>query len=130
MWKHLAFLSVLAAGGVHAQATVAAVPFPFHVGGVTRPQGYYRFIVSRGVLTVEPDNKSLPPVSVVTMTSEKPHRTGEMGIQFLRYGDVCFLSKVWTPDGVFGTVMTKEEKTIKAALKTKKRPPVTSLAGE
>jgi hypothetical protein len=53
-----------------------------------------------------------------------------MGIQFLQYGDVRFISKVWTPDGVFDMAVTKQEKTMKAAMRTKRRPPATTLAGE
>src|SRR5215831_14246016 len=120
MWKQLAILSVLAAGGAYAQATVASIPFPFHVGGVERPAGDYRFTVSNGVLTVQSKNRQMESVSVVTNSSERPRRSPERGVLFLQYGETCFLSSVWTPDAAAIPVMSKEEKTLKAS-EAKKR---------
>jgi len=113
MLKQLAIFSVLAAGCLHAQSTAATIPFPFEVGGLERPAGTYQFIVSGAILKVQSTDRRIQPISVVTILSEGPRRGPEKGIQFLQYGGICVLSKVWTADGAVRTIMTKQKKELR-----------------
>ena len=127
MLKQLAIFSVLAVGCLHAQSTAATIPFPFEVGGLERPAGTYRFIVSGGILKVQSTDRRVEPVSVVTVLSDGPRRGPEKGIQFLQYGGICVLSKVWTRDGAVRTIMSKQEKELRTKKPTQSVGP---LAGE
>ena len=85
----------------------ATIPFDFRVGKRLMPAGSYTLTQSSAALFVrkEVDNRN----SVISMTNSAYHSgvLNNGGLEFNRYGDVYFLSKIWGPDSSDGRELVK-----------------------
>ena len=98
---------------VHAfgqtEVAQANIPFNFQLGGKVMPAGKYLFSQSRFVLHVK--NASGQP-AVMLMTSPVSNRAvhADPTLEFQRYGDQYFLSKVWSPASKEGVALFKSKR--------------------
>jgi hypothetical protein len=104
----IGLLAAMAGSGLQAQAVLEAkVPFEFRMGEVNFPAGDYQFKYSGQLLVVHQQQgqrataMALPlPVSRI-----KPPSTGLL--EFNKYGEAYFLSKIWTPGSTDGSAVRK-----------------------
>jgi hypothetical protein len=98
---------------VHAQdkTLTATVPFSFYVGASAMPQGAYRVeeMKNRSVAYIKCTDtdaaKAITAMSVAGKAVEEPAR-----LVFHRYGDVYFLSQIWSGDGSMGMAITRSKR--------------------
>jgi hypothetical protein len=107
----------------------AEVPFNFRVGATSMPAGTYWIHQSGGLITVRQEGGS--KIATLTLPASRPTAPSTGILEFNRYGDTYFLSKVWAPESTEGRALPKgpQEKEIArhiavepiqtAALKTK-----------
>jgi len=89
-------------GGVRA-----TIPFDFRVGERLMPAGSYTLTQSSAALFVRKEGDSRN--TVISMTNPTYH-SGSLnngGLEFNRYGDVYFLSKIWGSDSSYGRELVK-----------------------
>jgi hypothetical protein len=104
---------------MHAQTMnmQATIPFDFRIGNTVFPFGEYSIRNTDGVLFVRQTAGSHKSGIFMTVGEDHPETSTSTGtLQFTRYGDSYYLSKVWTP----------ESKVARATLKT---PREKELAG-
>ena len=84
-------------GSIRAQDLHADIPFAFHVGASELPAGEYRFSASNSAIRVLPASAHGSAALAVTFNADAPNvaKPGLAAVQFNRYGDQYFLSKVW-----------------------------------
>ncbi|MEO8052169.1 MAG: hypothetical protein ABI833_17300 [Acidobacteriota bacterium] len=83
---------------LHAQTMNlrATIPFDFQIGDTAFPSGEYSIRHSNGVLVVSQASGGHKSGMFMTVGEGIPHASKEQGtLQFNRYGDSCYLSKVW-----------------------------------
>jgi hypothetical protein len=98
---------------VHAQdkTVTANVPFSFYVGASAMPQGAYRVdgLLNGGVVCIRSKEteatKAITTMSVIGKAVDEPAR-----LVFHRYGDVYFLSQIWTGAGPKGMAITRSKR--------------------
>ncbi len=91
----------------------ANIPFDFRIGGTLLPSGEYSIHHANGMLFVSQTGGAHKGSVVFTVGTDRPNRSTEKGtLQFNRYGDSYYLSKVWTPDSetARATLQTPREK--------------------
>ena len=125
---HLAvgFFAALACSSLQAQTELQAkIPFEFQMGARTFAAGDYKFQYSAGLLTVyQKDSHQTTAMALMLPVSRaKPPETGL--IEFRRYGDDYFLSKIWTPWSPDGGALPKTSREKELARRT---PPVRTEA--
>jgi hypothetical protein len=77
----------------------ANIPFDFRVGSTVLPAGDYSIRHSDGILFVSQTSGARKSSVVLTVGADHPNTAiGKGTLQFNRYGDSYYLSKVWTPD--------------------------------
>ena len=77
----------------------ASIPFDFRIGATVLPSGEYSIRHSDGVLSVRQDAGAHKGGLFVTVGEDHPNTSTAKGtLQFTRYGDAYYLSKVWTAD--------------------------------
>lgn len=103
----VAALATLAlCAGLHAQTVMTAnIPFDFQVGTTPMPAGEYSIHYSRGLVTLQ----QYPNTAIMALTLPVSlNRVPESGgLQFHRYGEVYFLSRIWTPSSTAGGALPK-----------------------
>jgi len=111
------FAATLSAS-LHAQTMdmKASIPFDFRIGNAAFPSGEYSVRNSGGVLSVAKitgDRKS-----GIFMTVGDDHQktsTGMGTLEFHRYGDAYYLSKVWTPESSTARALPKTPRELELA---------------
>ena len=86
---------------LHAQTMnlQATIPFEFRIGNTAFPSGEYSVRNSGGVLSVQQTAGSHKAGMFLTVGEDHPETSTAPGtLQFSRYGDMYYLSKVWTPE--------------------------------
>jgi len=86
---------------LHAQTMnlQPTIPFEFRIGNTAFPSGEYSVRNSGGVLSVQKTAGSHKAGMFLTVGEDHPATSTALGtLQFSRYGDMYYLSKVWTPD--------------------------------
>ena len=86
---------------LHAQTMnmQATIPFDFRIGNSAFPSGEYSIRHSGGVLFVKQTAGNRKGGIFMTVGEDHPQTSNATGtLQFSRYGDSYYLSKVWTPD--------------------------------
>ena len=85
----------------------ATIPFDFRVGERLMPAGNYTLTQSSAALFLrkEGDNRN----TAISMTNSTYHSgdVSNAGLEFNRYGNVYFLSKIWSADSSFGRELVK-----------------------
>lgn len=77
----------------------ANIPFDFRIGNTVLPSGEYSIHHTNGMLFVSQTGGARKSSVVFTVGTDHPNAATEKGtLQFNRYGDSYYLSKVWTPD--------------------------------
>jgi len=95
---------------LHAQTMnlQATIPFNFQIGNTAFPSGEYRIRNSGGVLSVQQTAGSHKAGMFLTYSEDRPTGSAAKGtLQFSRYGDMYYLSKVWTPESPEARVTPK-----------------------
>jgi hypothetical protein len=86
----------------------ANIPFDFRIGNAEFPSGEYSVRNSRGVLSVMQISGDHKSGYFLTVGADHPATSTSSGnLQFVRYGDAYFLSKVWTPDSSVARALPK-----------------------
>jgi hypothetical protein len=86
---------------LHAQTMnmQATIPFDFRIGNTVFPFGEYSIRNSDGVLFVRQTGGDHKSGIFMTVGEDHPETsTSTATLQFSRYGDSYYLSKVWTPE--------------------------------
>jgi hypothetical protein len=86
---------------LHAQTMnlQATIPFDFRIGNIAFPSGEYTVRNSGGVLSVAQTTGDRKSGVFMTVGEDHPKSSTGMGtLQFSRYGDSYYLSKVWTAE--------------------------------
>ena len=95
---------------LHAQTMnlQATIPFEFRIGNTAFPPGEYSVRNSGGVLAVQKTAGSHKAGMFLTVGEDRPATSATPGtLQFSRYGDMYYLSKVWTPESKEARVLPK-----------------------
>jgi hypothetical protein len=108
------FAATLSAS-LHAQTMNmrASIPFDFRIGNTAFPSGEYSIRNTDGVLFVRQTTGDHKGGIFMTVGEDHPDTSTATGtLQFSRYGDAVYLSKVWTPDSKVAraTLKTAREK--------------------
>ena len=108
------FAATLSAS-LHAQTMNmrASIPFDFRIGNTEFPSGEYSIRNTDGVLFVKQTTGDHKGGIFMTVGEDHPDTSTATGtLQFSRYGDAVYLSKVWTPDSKVAraTLKTAREK--------------------
>jgi hypothetical protein len=111
----VALFATLACAVLHAQTTDlrANVPFDFRLGQKVMPAGAYRIIErSPGLLVVQEQGGHHMTQAFLTLPVSRRDAPAKGQLQFTRYGDTYFLSKVWSENSRDGRAFPKstEEK--------------------
>lgn len=83
---------------LHAQTMnlQASIPFDFQIGSTVLPSGEYTIRHSGGVLFIKQTGGAHKGGAFLTVGEDRPAGSSAAGtLQFNRYGDTYFLSKVW-----------------------------------
>jgi hypothetical protein len=95
---------------LHAQTMdmKANIPFNFRIGSTVLPSGEYSVRNSGGVLFVKQTTGAHKGGIFLTVGEAHPKMSTGMGtLQFSRYGDAYYLSKVWTPESSVARALPK-----------------------
>ena len=102
-----ALATVALCSALQAQTAVmtANIPFEFQVGKTQMPAGDYTIHCSRGLVTLQ----QFPNTAIMALTTRvSQSRASEKSVlQFHRYGDVYFLSRIWTASSADGGELPK-----------------------
>lgn len=84
------------------------IPFDFRIGSTVLPSGEYVIHHSGDMLIVRQVAGANKGGFFLTIAEDHPASATDKGtLQFSRYGDAYYLSKVWTPDSVTGRTLPK-----------------------
>ena len=88
---------VLAGSTVYAQAIDlrAIIPFDFRMGNAVMPAGEYHVQSEGGMLILRGEDGSYPAAAVITTRVAHPAAQEPSRLEFNRYGNSYFLTKVW-----------------------------------
>ena len=95
---------------LHAQTMnmQATIPFDFRIGNTVFPFGEYSIRNADGVLFVRQTAGNHKSGIFMTVGEDHPETSTSTGtLQFSRYGDMYYLSKVWTPESTEARVLPK-----------------------
>ena len=95
---------------LHAQTMdmKANIPFDFRIGNAAFPSGEYSVRNSGGVLSVAQTTGDHKSGMFLTVGTDRPEASTGMGtLEFHRYGDSYYLSKVWTPESSVARVLPR-----------------------
>ncbi len=95
---------------LHAQTMdmKASIPFDFRIGNAAFSSGEYSVRNSGGVLFVAQTTGDRKGGIFMTVGEDHPKTSTGMGtLQFSRYGDAYYLSKVWTPESSVARALPK-----------------------
>lgn len=81
----------------------ANVPFEFRIGEVHLPAGVYVVFQDRGLVRIRNRNGAPSAIYLTTPTERKIRRT-DGSLEFNRYGNENFLTKLWVPESANGLV--------------------------
>jgi hypothetical protein len=103
-------LVALAGAFLHAQTIKlrANIPFEFRIGNAVLPAGEYEVHHSAdGILRIRDEGGNHSGVMALTMSTSRPGSRDLGGLEFSRYDDTYFLSKVWSPYSNAGRYLPK-----------------------
>ncbi len=91
-------LMTLAFSRVEAQTMElrATIPFEFRMGKTLMPAGEYTVRHSDGLLILREENGGKTSMGL-TVGTEPPKDSSRAVLVFHRYGETCFLDKIWIP---------------------------------
>lgn len=111
--KRLAIAATLfaAAAGLslHGQTIdlTANIPFEFQVGQQRMPAGEYSVHHTGRVLMLRNTNAPRLATTLFTAGASRPHPPATGVLEFNRYGETYFLSKIWTPNSTSGAALLR-----------------------
>jgi hypothetical protein len=115
--------AVTLTASLHAQTMnmQASIPFDFRIGNTVLPFGEYSIHHSGGLLFITQTSGAHKGGIFMTVGEDRPETSTETAtLQFNRYGDTYYLSKVWTP----------ESKVARATLKSPRERELASHVGQ
>ena len=109
-----ALFVAIAGFSMHAQTLNlrASIPFNFRMGKVLMPAGDYQIYHSNGVVRVRGESGRVTGALSLSRATSRPGKATLGALEFNRYDDNYFLTKVWAPYSNDGQVLptSKEEK--------------------
>jgi len=111
--KYLAFavgIFLAVAGSTAYAQTIdmrANIPFDFRMGDTVMPAGEYRVQSERGVLILRGEDGSHPAATAIAISTLRPAAQKPGRLEFNRYGDSYFLTKVWDALSTSGKALIK-----------------------
>ena len=86
----------------------ANIPFEFRMGNVLMPAGDYRiYQASTGVLTLRKQDGASKAAVLLTLPISRKATSQDGQLQFSRYGEMYFLTNVWSPNSHEGRTLPK-----------------------
>jgi hypothetical protein len=102
------FLAALACSGLQAQTRLEAnIPFEFRMGKTTLPAGDYLFDYSSRLLIVHQEDGHHTAVMTLTSPVSRTKAPATGIVEFNRYSDAYFLSKIFTAGSPEGEAVPK-----------------------
>jgi hypothetical protein len=98
----------------YGQKMVAEIPFNFELGKTSMPAGTYT-VEQSGLLTTVRCQAEKISVMTLTEPTERHRVSAQPSLEFQRYGNEYFLSKIWTGDAQEGHALPKSAKERKLA---------------
>jgi len=104
--------AALAYSSLYAQTVDlrANIPFDFQLGDTLMPAGEYRVQGSNGVLLMRGDGGQYKAKVFLTIPASRPDTPAKGMLQFNRYGESYFLSKIWSPDSREGRALLTSQR--------------------
>lgn len=111
-------LTAIAGPSLFAQSNTmrADVPFSFHIGKAVLPAGTYNvYESSNGLITLR-ENTGKGAAARLTIPTSRAKMSADGSLQFTRYGDSYFLTKIWDASSHEGRALmqSKQEKELEA----------------
>jgi hypothetical protein len=112
-------IAMIGIAALHAQdrTVTANIPFAFYAGSTAMPEGAYRVeaLSGGGVMYLRATEKGVSASKAITswtMNASSKDDGKPPRLVFHRYGDVYFLSQIWTGNGSLGhgVAVTQREK--------------------
>src|SRR5258705_11471085 len=100
--------AAVACSGLSAQTVnlQASIPFDFRMGETLMPAGEYQIHNSAdGVLAVRQRDGAHAAAVLLTLPASRRGAATKGALEFNRYGDAYFLSRIWTPDSRDGRAL-------------------------
>ena len=91
------------------QTLAAQIPFDFQLGKTSMPAGKYFVSKSGLVTTVRSETGKVAAMTMTTPASRYSEST-EPSLEFQRYGNEYFLTKIWTGDSQNGRALPKGQR--------------------
>jgi hypothetical protein len=94
---------------LHAQTLDlrASIPFNFHMGNTVMPAGDYQIYHSGGVIRVREANGAASGALSITLATSRRGKAPQGSLEFNRYDDTYFLTKVWVSNSTSGLALPK-----------------------
>ncbi len=102
--------TAVACSSLYAQTAdlQANIPFDFRMGEKVMPAGQYLIHNSPdGVLAVRQQDGGHAAAMLLTLPASRKTTPAKGALEFNRYGDTYFLSKIWAPDSREGRALFK-----------------------
>jgi len=104
----IGLFTALACSGLEAQtALLANIPFEFQMGKTTFPAGEYSVQTTAHVLFVHQADGQRSTIMALTQPVSRERKAETGVLEFNRYGDTYFLSKIWSPGATDGEALPK-----------------------
>src|SRR5688500_18496185 len=99
----------IAGVSLHAQTLNlrASIPFNFRMGNVLMPGGDYDIYHSGSMIRVRNENGEVTGAISLTLPTSRTGKGELASLEFNRYDDTYFLTKIWAPDSRDGRVLPK-----------------------
>jgi hypothetical protein len=100
--------AALACSGLQAQTAMHAnIPFEFRMGAAAFPAGEYSIDCSNHVLFINNRDGKSSAAMALTVPLLRPQLMETGILEFNRYDDAYFLSKIWVPGSTEGAALPK-----------------------
>jgi len=101
--------TVLASTYAYGQTVTAQVPFDFQTGDTYMPAGKYLISESGNVLTVRAASGKHAAM-MLTSPASRPNKASTSSLEFKRYRNDYFLSKIWSADSQEGRAVPRSKR--------------------
>lgn len=108
LFSAVGLFAVAALASSYGQTPIAAaaIPFDFHAGQTLLPAGDYVIKQSSDILTIR-GAAGKPTVMMLTLPASRSGTSPKARLQFQRYGNDYFLSKIWAANSSDGLALPK-----------------------
>jgi hypothetical protein len=109
----------------------ANIPFNFWLGQKVLPAGEYSiYHMASGVVFIKGEDHVGASAIFLARTVTRPGRQSEGKLEFTRYGETYFLSKIWNPNQANGYGVPKTSREIELASRVPSQTGMVALIGK